>query len=143
MSNVLDQTMCSVKGGDVIRPCNPDTETTCYCTPLGKCFNVLQEIKLDHCWIDRFAGRTFQVLYSVRNLAGLSAPQQQITASCLSTFHFCAFCDFMEVMTLRSYKLLLVHIVKVLQKNNNNKMKENVRKLRASSSNENDIFVFI
>jgi len=60
---------------EAVRPCT-STDTSCYCTPQLKCYNVIQEIQIDNCFIDRLAGHSFEVRYTVTNYASLASSQQ-------------------------------------------------------------------
>lgn len=57
------------------QPCNTD-DPTCYCVPSGDCFPYKQEIRIDHCDIDRYKGDDFQLkfVYVVINGAGKESP---------------------------------------------------------------------
>lgn len=59
----------SRKRSTVERPC-VSTDPTCYCIPLGTCYNRTQVINIDNCWIDRVAGDEVLVRYTIYSLAG-------------------------------------------------------------------------
>ena len=62
-----------------VQPCTAD-DATCYCTPLGDCFPLNQEIKIDHCDIDQYKSNAYQLdfVYVVVNLAGLESTENTI-----------------------------------------------------------------
>jgi len=69
---------------DIIQPCYP-YDTTCYCTgPLRQCFNITQEIQIDHCWIDRLAGDSFEVRFQITNYAFLVSTEQSVNLGILT-----------------------------------------------------------
>jgi serine/threonine protein kinase len=59
----------SRKRRTVDRPCL-STDPTCYCIPLGQCYNRTQFINIDNCWIDRVAGDEIHVRFTVYSMAG-------------------------------------------------------------------------
>ena len=56
-------------GQDLPDPCNPG-DPTCYCIPLGICYNITQQLVIDNCWMDRHAGHDVEVRYVMFTLSG-------------------------------------------------------------------------
>jgi serine/threonine protein kinase len=62
------------RGSSDIYTCDPSGNANCYCTKQDSsvCFSKVQEIVLDNCWIDRYAGQSLQLFFTVNTLSGLS-----------------------------------------------------------------------
>jgi len=79
--------LCDVKDSGPEKPCTPD-DPTCYCIPSGDCFAYKQEIRIDHCDIDRYKGDDFklELFYVVTNLAGQRTPENKISVRYLYSY---------------------------------------------------------
>jgi len=60
-------------------------DPTCYCIPQGECFSYKQEIKIDHCDIDRYKGdgHRLEFRYIIVNRAGREAPEHTVVVRSL------------------------------------------------------------
>lgn len=49
--------------------CQP-SDFTCYCIPLGLCYNISQYYVIDNCLIDRYAGHELEIIYRLFTMSG-------------------------------------------------------------------------
>ncbi|ESN99547.1 hypothetical protein HELRODRAFT_176714 [Helobdella robusta] len=53
-----------------------ESDSTCYCSTLGKCYNYFQTVEIDHCWLDRIKIEQLEMRISAINNAGVSSSEK-------------------------------------------------------------------
>lgn len=67
----------------LVQPCTAN-DATCYCIPSGDCFDFIQVVEIDNCWLDRLAGHEFEFRFTVTNGANMTSVEQTVKMGELS-----------------------------------------------------------